>query len=897
MKRKINILIFLIVACPCIALTQNLEKEIKLILPHPFFSKPNNSYIGEKYAISYRKSIGATPAYISYAIFDNANFNLVYSGIIYSDKNNDDENFDLTVNGGTLTDNYIEIFFQEKKPGKTDTVINDELYFRDNDFFIRLNTSDKKVEVYSANDISKIKSVNSQQLYTYIENIENSSNISISSDFKHIGVFINKRIYIYDMNDGTLVWSSKKLKNKSISNFKLLNNNILITSLAVDNNKFHHIKWYNFKTDSLVFNTSDYLLKTIVKTHQGYKYLALQYGGAESKKPVSTNYIDLSYGKFSTIETFNKDRKFSLGWYVQDSLAKNSMSDFEYTSYFENYTKYTSDLMFYIYYYGTYTDPETGQKHIVKDIITPMTVDVDFFYDNNSSIVDIENGKKYEIVSAYDNKVTYFDITRNFKMYNITALNKELLFWNGNQKEKEKRFVKLIVSLDGTPVFFTLDNYYLSTKQAKNLISFLYNNKRYTFEQFDLKYNRPDIVLERLGYASPELIEAYHKAYQKRLRKMGFTEEQLSGEFHIPETVIENFEYMPVIEEKDLKLELNFNDSKYELDRYNIWLNDVPLFGMMGKSLKYLKTGKYSVKENILLLEGRNKIQVSCLNEKGAESYKETVEITYTPKEAAPSKLHFMGIGVDTYLDEGHNLKYSVKDIRDLSAALKQKYGTAITIDTLFNEQVSVENVKALKNKLLQTNINDKVIISFSGHGLLSSTYDYYLATHNTNFKIPEQGGLPYEDLEWLLDSIPARKKLLLIDACHSGEVDKEELLAMETTDVAEDVKGANIVYTYEPTLGIKNSFELMQELFANLNRGTGATVISAAAGNQFAYEKGHLRNGVFTYAILELMNSQKEITVSTLKAAVGKRVEELTNGLQKPTSRSESLDFDWRVW
>jgi hypothetical protein len=35
---------------------------------------------------------------------------------------------------------------------------------------------------------------------------------------------------------------------------------------------------------------------------------------------------------------------------------------------------------------------------------------------------------------------------------------------------------------------------------------------------------------------------------------MGFTEEQLSGEFHIPESAIENFEYMPVIDEKDIQI-------------------------------------------------------------------------------------------------------------------------------------------------------------------------------------------------------------------------------------------------------------------------------------------------------------------------------------------------------
>lgn len=98
-------------------------------------------------------------------------------------------------------------------------------------------------------------------------------------------------------------------------------------------------------------------------------------------------------------------------------------------------------------------------------------------------------------------------------------------------------------------------------------------------------------------------------------------------------------------------------------------------------------------------------------------------------------------------------------------------------------------------------------------------------------------------------------------------------------------------------TIGLKNSFELMQELFANVNRGTGATVIAASGGTQFAQEHGNLKNGVFTYSILELMQQRKEVKVSELKYIVGKRVEELTNGYQKPTSRNENIEFDWRVW
>lgn len=87
-----------------------------------------------------------------------------------------------------------------------------------------------------------------------------------------------------------------------------------------------------------------------------------------------------------------------------------------------------------------------------------------------------------------------------------------------------------------------------------------------------------------------------------------------------------------------------------------------------------------------------------------------------------------------------------------------------------------------------------------------------------------------------------------------------------------------------------------MQELFANLGRGTGATILSAAAGTQFAIEDNKQQNGYFTYSILELMKQKENIKVSELKTYVGIRVEELSNGLQKPTSRNENIDNDWEL-
>ena len=165
------------------------------------------------------------------------------------------------------------------------------------------------------------------------------------------------------------------------------------------------------------------------------------------------------------------------------------------------------------------------------------------------------------------------------------------------------------------------------------------------------------------------------------------------------------------------------------------------------------------------------------------------------------------------------------------------------------------------------------MIISYSGHGLLSKDYDYYLSTYAVNFENPEQNGLPYDELENLLDSIPARKKLMLIDACHSGEVDKEE----QQVKIIGQTLAANHGYQRVKSLnrrrsqklGLKNSFELMQNLFVNVGKSTGATIISAAAGTSLHW-RTELKNGVFTFCIMEAMNKYPTMKVSELKKTVG---------------------------
>jgi hypothetical protein len=218
---------------------------------------------------------------------------------------------------------------------------------------------------------------------------------------------------------------------------------------------------------------------------------------------------------------------------------------------------------------------------------------------------------------------------------------------------------------------------------------------------------------------------------------------------------------------------------------------------------------------------------------------------------------------------------------------------------------VTKENILALKTLLSQTTVNDKVIISCSSHGLLDDSLNFYLATHDVDFSKPKERGLKYEELESLLDGIPARQKLLLLDACNSGENDKTELLKQDLANNernmnVKEVEGAKGGQMEEENT---NNFKKMNELFVNVRNNTGSVIISAAGGQQSALEAIEvdgkiIENGAFTYSILECLkqNEGQLLKVNALKQYAEKRVEEITDGKQQPTSRQETMEIDWGV-
>jgi WD40 repeat protein len=530
-------------------------------------------------------------------------------------------------------------------------------------------------------------------------------------------------------------------------------------------------------------------------------------------------------------------------------------------------------------------------------------------WDGTARIYEVASGKELKVLDWHTNLVISKVFSKDAKFGLTMSTDQKTILWDiATGKPIYERIQLLnnnwLVKLPNSP-------YYMCSKDASKMLHYVTPSlKVIGFEQLDPVYNRPDIVLDSIGkYFNNDdegRIDEYRKAWEKRIDRLGLDKEKLGkGEIAVPNAEIVGADEI-AYESKDGKLEINVsaNDSKYPLRRFNVFVNEVPLYGSTGISIAHLKKQVWDTTVSVPLSVGDNKIQVSVMNELGLENFKYPTYVNYTPKEEVVSKTYFIGIGVNEFKDATHNLTFCEQDVRDLASAFSGKH-TETTL--LTNEQVTKEKILSLKELLQKTTVNDKVIISCSSHGLLDDSLNFYLATYDVDFEHPKSRGLRYEELEGLLDGIPARQKLLLLDACNSGENDKLEagnqVLAQNqaTADSTKIGRGAKAKYASTDN----QKFIQMNELFVNVRNNTGSVIISAAGGQQSALEGEAVKvdgkaiqNGAFTFSILECLeqNKGKELKVNALKQYAEKRVEEITKGKQKPTSRQETMEIDWDV-
>lgn len=454
-------------------------------------------------------------------------------------------------------------------------------------------------------------------------------------------------------------------------------------------------------------------------------------------------------------------------------------------------------------------------------------------------------------------------------------------------------------------LYLTPDNFYFLSKSAVEGVAFNYRDQVLSFEQFDYYYNRPHLALQKLPFWNSNILDLYEASYKDRIIQMGLDTNQITIDLdHLPSLQLRNERALPLTTPSpDLVLEVQAQDEETPLKSIDLFINGVPL----EHPWKDLKGASHRLEATIpvRLSVGQNIIQLSASNTQGGRSLEKNLSITYNPKKAEKPDLYIVAIGASEYqLDSTKNLDFAAKDAKNISElmAKRKKEFRQIKPITLLNDEVTPTAVAQTKEQLMQSRIDDQVIIFYAGHGILDQNNNLVLSTYVIDFQQPNKQGLPYRVLEGLVEGIPARKKLILIDACHSGEVDQSINLKKER----EEELSSNALNFRDPNnqVGIQASYDLMKEIFADVRRGTGATILASARGGEAAQEGVEWGNGVFTHALIKGLeekaadlNKDKSVTLSEIQVYLSQEVPKLTKGKQQPTYRTENLILDYALW
>ncbi|MDQ1331070.1 MAG: hypothetical protein QG578_1335, partial [Thermodesulfobacteriota bacterium] len=229
---------------------------------------------------------------------------------------------------------------------------------------------------------------------------------------------------------------------------------------------------------------------------------------------------------------------------------------------------------------------------------------------------------------------------------------------------------------------------------------------------------------------------------------------------------------------------------------------------------------------------GENEISITAFNKDNTvQSAMQTVKLMSAVKQEEPH-LYILAIGIDRYKENAIDLKYAVKDAKDIEARLMKQAATLYKQGNIHYELIT--DADAGKNSIIKK-INrlsevikpgDSFILFAAGHGVLLQN-QYYILTHEFDGKVSEETMISSNEIVEMSKKIKSLSQLFIFDTCHAGGVDYI-------------VSGL-----YDARMSV-------------LAKKMGLHIYASASGKQAAMD-GYKGNGLFTYTLLEGLNNRQE--------------------------------------
>jgi WD40 repeat protein len=506
--------------------------------------------------------------------------------------------------------------------------------------------------------------------------------------------------------------------------------------------------------------------------------------------------------------------------------------------------------------------------------------DVSVSFSGEGLVIKEKDKDPLYILTGYSSEITAIKINKVYKYITTSFKDGRVAHWD--LYTGKSLFTSLVVNTN-TYIHLISNGYYYGTKQIFNSLNCTKGVKILPNFQMDEQYNRPDLVIKKIPQHDTVLAMAIEHSYAKRKNKIVPQSDSLS-ELILNATKTNS-------ELGKLSLQINIQSSNSIISQFHLFVNGVDENITIDTTKKALQLSTI-----IELANGENKIEVFAQDKLGNFSNKIVFSEKYKTK--IKPNLYLVCIGSSKFIDKEKNLNYADKDASDAFKLFsKSKIYKKIYARLYLNENVNASIISEIQQMLSSAQKNDVVIVFYAGHGILNKDLDYFLSTYSVDFNKPEKEGIAYEKLEGLLQNCLARKKLFFIDACHSGDIEKQNATQVVTNNKADEGIKFRSGTTTSTLSQNELSLLLSKELFASGSNSSGTSIIGASMGSQYALESNQWNNGVFTHSLILGLNKGKadynhddKIMLDELQYYVNKNVEELTGGKQKPTTRKENL-------
>jgi hypothetical protein len=428
-----------------------------------------------------------------------------------------------------------------------------------------------------------------------------------------------------------------------------------------------------------------------------------------------------------------------------------------------------------------------------------------------------------------------------------------------------RQSAELIASPQGW-VVINSDGSFDSAGRGETAVSWAANGKTYAVDQFADSHFEPGLLSMALDRAEPVKPIKVSKAFNEP-SEIAFVDPAADG-------AASNEQLSVTVSARDLgdgleEVRLYHDDREVGVDTSRLGVAS-PVDD--GKPVHFTF--------RVSLHSGVNELQAVSVGRSRVASKPVRLKLSYSGEEARPD-LHVLTVGINHYRNPALDLNYGVPDAKGVAGFFGGPkgrvglYGT-VSVTEITDTDAVRENILKAIGALEHSKPDDVVVIYFAGHGDTREERWYFIPHDVTYPERVEQlrdRGLSNDEIYGALQRIPARKVLLVIDACKSG--------AMVTMK--------------------QRGFEERKAL-VKMARASGTHVVAAAAKEQFATELSDLGHGAFTYVLLEGLSgkaatgSDRAVTVRSLVTYIEDHLPEMSakggEQPQFPVVDSRGMDF-----